>query len=286
MADDFYHDRIAIEDPLLFRIKRVTTSLLLFLIAYMVAHLVHQLILDGIANVLLYSTKFSFNKVSVAPNEAKYWGTLRVIAIYITPMFICLVVSLLILRMLVNLDEAVVLSRLVLMWFHFAFFSVFIVQLITVPFGQGSFSSDFYQGISILFSWLRVPDVVGYILAVVGVIGAIFWGVFMGNEVLRFSYSSRLISMKVGKRYIARLLLFWPMVLAFPIIFLFFYPKINLFHLLYVGTLFCITIGALFRYNVDMTSVVCNKADLANRWSWDYLLVFIGLVFLVKFYWS
>jgi hypothetical protein len=29
-------------------------------------------------------------------------------------------------------------------------------------------------------------------------------------------------------------------------------------------------IGALLRYNVDMTSVACNKADLANRWSWDY----------------
>jgi hypothetical protein len=286
MLDDFYHDRLIIDDPFTNRVKRVTTSLLLFLIAFMVAHLVHQLLLDGIANILMYNTKFLFNKVSVSPNETKYWGTFRVIAIYITPIIVCLIISLLILRTLVNLGESVRRYRLVLMWFHLAFFSVFIVQLCTVPFGQGSFSSDFYQGISILFSWLRVPDVVGYVLAIIGVVIALFWGVFMGNEVLRFSYSSRLINAKRGKRYIARLLLFWPMILAIPIVFFLFYPKVNLFHLLYIGSILCIAIGALLRYNVDMTSVACNKSDLANRWSWDYLLVFSGLVFFIKMYWS
>jgi hypothetical protein len=66
MTDDFYYDRIAIDDPFVNRFKRVTTSLLLFLITFMIAHLVHQLILYGIANVLMYDTIFLFNKVIVA----------------------------------------------------------------------------------------------------------------------------------------------------------------------------------------------------------------------------
>ncbi|MBK7149542.1 MAG: hypothetical protein IPH78_12185 [Bacteroidetes bacterium] len=279
MTDDFYYDRIAIDDPIVNRFKRVTTSLLLFLITFIIAHLVHQLILYGIANILMYDTIFMFNKVIVAPHDVRYWGTLRVIAIYITPMFLCLLISLLILRTLFNLEDSVRLYRLVLMWLHLAFFLCFVVQLMAVPFGQVSFSSDFNQGVSVLFRWWMVPDFVGYILALVAVAMAVMWGVFVGNEVLRFSYSSRLINVKIGKRYIARLLLFWPMILAIPVVFFLFYPKVNLFHLLYIGSILCMTIGALLRYNVDMTSVACNKSDLANRWSWDYLLVFLVLLF-------
>jgi hypothetical protein len=95
-------------------------------------------------------------------------------------MFLCLVISLLILRTLVNLEDSVRLYRLVLMWLHLAFFSVFVVQFMAVPFGQVSFSSDFNQGVSVLFRWWRVPDFVGYILAFVAVAmplccGACLW---------------------------------------------------------------------------------------------------------------
>ena len=62
MLDDFYHDRLIIDDPFTNRVKRVTTSLLLFLIAFMVAHLVHQLLLDGIANILMYISR-QFTKI-------------------------------------------------------------------------------------------------------------------------------------------------------------------------------------------------------------------------------
>lgn len=282
MEDVLYYDRLNVEDSIMNRTKRVTTSLLLFIISFIVANLVHQAVLAGLCKFFGYETTLTFNRVIALPREANYWSLARVFFIYTTPALICVAFSFFILKIFASLEDEVELSRLFLLWLHFSFISVFIVNLSVAFIGVDAPYSEFYQPFSIVATWLKLPSILLAVVSVVAFALAMFWGTVMANEFLRFSFSSKLIQTKKGKHYILRNLFVYPVILGTPVVGVIAFPGSPFYHLFYIAVLVVMWVGMMLRYERDDSDVLCNKADLANRFSLDYAGIAIALIVLVK----
>lgn len=265
------------------RMSRILTSLVVILMAFILVSLFYRGIEYLLCYVLGYKVQFFFTHVTAAPTGHQYWGTIRVLLIYGMPSFVLFFAANVIMKLLTVFKSTVNLLRLILVWVACCLSAVFINNLLTAVMGLLIPDSLFYGAFAIVFMWLGVPKVLVGLLVIPGVLLGIAWGYFYAHELLRFSFSSRLIMFLQGKLYIWRQVYLYPLFIFFPALLAIVYPKGFLPYLFYVFPFLFIGIGTLLRYyNDKATLVACNKNDVLNKTPVLELLVLVVLLVFIK----
>lgn len=260
----YYYDDIDVGDSFGKKTKRVVTSTLILTSAFIVVNFLLQLLIGLMSKILGYQTTIGFTKVISLPRSTHEWSLARVVIVYSLPPLILLFIGYLLLnRLLKN-------TNWIDRWRYFTFccmictLAIPLAHLSFIPFGLKQPYSSFYQTFSIVATWLRLPQLSTFAFTFVACLVAILSGWLIGKEVLRFSFSSKLISTLSGKRSIINQLVILPLVIAaIPILFLSRQAAMftSLFPIFLIGF---IGLGMIIRTTVDQGIVRCNKDDIMN----------------------
>ncbi len=283
MAGSSFYDKPVINDSAVGRLSRILTSLIVILLAFILSSLFYRGIEFLLCYALGYKVQFFFTHIKAEPTAHQYWGTIRVLLIYGAPSFVLFFVANVIMKLLTVFKSPVNLLRLVWVWAAHCFVIIFINNLLTAIMGLLIPDSLFYGAFAIVFMWLGVQKILVGLLIIPGVLLGMAWGYFYAHELLRFSFSSRLIMSLHGKLYIWRQLYLYPLFIFFPALLAIVYPAGFLPYLFYVCPLFFIGIGTLLRYyNDKATLVACNKNDVLNKTPVAELLALVVLLVIIK----
>ncbi len=268
MADSiFYYDSIDIPDSRLNKFRRVLTSCFMFLSAYIVANLVHHLFLGLLSWIIGYETTVGFHTVSSAPYDYAHWSSLRVLFLYATTPFVCLIAAYIIYMLVLNNTEIISSSRAFFFWLHACFVNVFLTQLFIIPMGTNPrYANGFYRSFAIVTTWFHLPGEVFVVATVLAGLLAILWGYMMAPEIQRYSFSSRLVQTMGGKNKVAIQVYLLPILLGMPAIVWFSNSLSFLLHVLLLSLFFLPWLGIFIRHRMDMSIVRCNKEDVLNHW--------------------
>lgn len=285
--DVFYFDKLNMSERRVNKIKRVLSSCLLLLSGYVVATLMHQLVLGLLCIAFGYQTGISFHYVTAAPYDYASWSTARVLIIYASPPLFCIAMGYALYFLGLQSTVAVNRMRLLFFWLHAGFVTVFLTQLLIIPMGTAPrYPTGFYQTFAIIATWLHLPAEIFIAATVLAMLLAILWGYLMAPELQRYAFSSRWMQTLSGKLQMAQQVYLYPVLLAIPFIIWFSNVKSFLPHVLLVFLLLLPWLGILIRYRRDMGLVRCNRADVLNRWPvvelaltlavWTGAMVFFG----------
>lgn len=274
----FYYDTIDIPDKGINRFKRILSSCFMFLSAYVIANMTHHLFLGLFSWMLGYDTKLGFHYVSSSPYEYERWSGPRVLFMYATTPFICLIFAYLIYWLVLQNTETINRLRLFFFWLQACFINVFITQLFIIPMGSSPrFATGFYQTFAIVATWFKLPSAVFIVTTLIAAVLAIIWGYVMAPEIQRYSFSSRLVQTNSGKNKIALQVYLLPVLLGMPAVIWFSNTMSFLLHVLLLSLFFLPWLGIFIRHRMDMGIVRCNKADVLNRWPLAELTIMLVL---------
>lgn len=281
---EFYLSKKDIEDPFQKKIKRISTSFIIFFSTFIIAHFFHQYLVDSFSSSLNYKSIITLQKVAVSPAYPAFWSVMRVLFVHGGPPFVCLLLSLVLLYILRKVQETVNLFRFFLLWLHLNLVIVFLVFLASASIGVDKYSSVFYQGYAVVGAWLGIPILLMFIISAIALGLAVAWGYVISKEFLGFSNTHSIVQTRKGRLYMIRLLLLWPTVISIPIMFAITLPKFTFFFLFYSLIMFFITLGAYMRYDSDKGYISRSKRDVTNRMSLDLLIVLIILLVAIRYY--
>lgn len=254
----------------------------------MIAYILTNVLLQGLIIIFSksfkYTLKVTYSHVTVLPHDIHYWSLPRVVVIYFIPNIFCLILGIIIFNLLVSENQIVNRFRLFLFWFALCLVNTFFAHLLFSPFGIGGKSMTFYQSFAIVGSWMGFNPGIMSGLAVLAIIAGILWGVAICKEVLRFSFSSKLIATQKGKHIIVLQFVIVPMIISFiPMIALFQFNYIPLASFSFISMLFII-FGMLVRNTTNWTVVRCNREDVLNHFPIIELIVCVPLWLVIFIY--
>lgn len=275
--------------------KRFFTSLLVLFISFITVNLTHQLVQAGASKILKYQTKVNFVRVDSSPKQNEYWSGNRVHALYLMPMLLSLGLAVLCFGLLesgqLNRSEKEGLDRrktihLFLFWLGICFYNVAATQVISIPFGRLNPDRNlFYQDMSVVANWHEFSDTLGIVLAALSFIVSFFLGFYAGKHFYKkFAFTKRVLTNTKELFRFTGWLYFLPVVLLFPLILILTYPLSPFLHLTQMLNLFWICIGvySFIELRKSKLTLKVKTQDLANRNSWDLLIVLVILIVVVK----
>ncbi len=268
-----YFETAKVNDSLLKKLKRVLSSAAMLLSAYALVQLLVQAYIFCVSFLLGYTVKFGYHWVSVKPYEYEYWGSNRVLMIYVIPPVLCLIAAYAIQFIKLGKDGSVSRIRLFWFWLHTCFINLFLTQLFIMPVGINGGLTGLYQTFSIVASWFRMDPTFFIPATVIAGSLAIVWGLLSSPQMLRFSFSARLITTLSGKDAIVRQVYLFPIVLAAPVIAVVSNQYSFLMHLVSIMLLILPVLGTIIRHRTDAGAVMCSKEDVLNQWPVAELLM-------------
>ena len=263
--DVHYYSKLSIHDPLINKTKRVITSSVFFMLAYLLANMLHQGMVGLFSIMLGYTAEVSLHYVVIKPFETVYWNTFSVLFIFGTPPILCVWLGYTVRYFLLSNKKDIYSLRLFFYWLQVCLYMIFIGQLFILPIGTSpQTSTGLYQTFSIISTWFSIPFPFLAVALVLALVAAIALGFFISNEVLRYSFSSKLIQTARGKYSIALQVYILPLFVATPIVVLLGNSMSYLLYILTMPLFMLPVVGMFVRYKMDMTSVRCNKVDVLN----------------------
>lgn len=285
MKDGFFYDKLEVNDPFQNRIQRIVTSFVFASLGFIVANIFFQLMEAGLCHAFGYKVELWFTHVTASPHEHKYWGTMRVLFIYATPSLILGIISVLIMRVSASNKNIISLARLFGVWLAYGMVVVFLQHFISPIMGFLIPETYYYGTFAVILMWLGMPKVIVASMILPGVIMAMAWGYVYAHEILRFSFSSRLIMSLNGKRYVWRQLYLYPFLLFMIFILVLVYPNGFLFYVSFVVPFVFIGLGNLLRFHNDpMTTVACSKNDVVKTIPLIGILLLVLLTVTIRIY--
>jgi hypothetical protein len=128
-----YFDQAKVSDTLLNKLKRVLSSAMMLLASYALVQLLVQAYIYIVSFLLGYTVKFGYHWVMVKPYEYQYWGSNRVLLIYVIPPVLCLIAAYAVQFLQLNKEGGVTRMRMFWFWMHTCFINVFLTQLFIMP---------------------------------------------------------------------------------------------------------------------------------------------------------
>ncbi|MCW5907447.1 MAG: hypothetical protein KIS94_06285 [Chitinophagales bacterium] len=278
-----FYDKPIIYDSYANRIKRIVTSALLFLIAFILTTLIYHSLLAAIATVLGYEIKFSFTRLEVLPHQIKYWSLPRTILIYVVPSVVMLTLAIIVAILLHKYKNIITLFRMFWLWLSVCLFTTFSTHLITAAIGIASPRTAFYTAFAIPFVWMGFPAALGAVLSIAGVVVSMIWGFVTVNEFLRFAFSGSLLKARTARIYFVTQFYVLPLVVALPFVGLLTLSNVTVYYLSIYFSFLCIALGMFLRFYNASGAVRCNKADVLNVISPLVIIVAAALFITVKF---
>jgi hypothetical protein len=263
-AIPYYSDTLG-GDAFFNKVKRVFTSAFIFICAFIISYCLFQILIGIGALLLKYGAKISYNVVALTPNDWRYWNLKRVTAVHFTPPVICLILGFRILTALKRTKTTVSIYRLFAFWFSICLVNVVLASLLFAPLGIGQEVPSLYRTFAIIGSWMHLDIAIACVFSIIGITGSILWGLFIRNEVLRYSYSGKLLGKPNGRHSMVVQVYLLPVLLgAFPLVLLSnyngFLPMIFI-----LGNLLLISTGMFIKNSSSKSTVRGTRSDVLNH---------------------
>jgi hypothetical protein len=277
-----YYRAVKPGDNLLNKILRIATSTLFLLTSFILCNGFLQVIIASLAKFLGYGIKLTYNVVGVVPRDWHYWSKTRVTVVYFTAPVIFIVTGGLLFNFLRTHKTWLTAYRLFVFWLMICSLNLALSHLFFSPLGiRGDGGMGYYQTFAIVATWMGLNSGIMSLVAGISIICSIALGVFCRDEVLRFSYSSKLIQKPFGKNSIVFQLYLLPVAIcAYPLIML--CSKDNIFPSAFMfGNLVIIWVGMFIRNFNDASIVRCARGDVLNQFPFIEIILGVSSWFLV-----
>ena len=264
-------------------LRRIGTSTLMLIPAFVVSNLILQGTIATLANAFHYKVNFTYNHVTLAPYDYHYWSLARVYAIQLMPPVLCLGLAFLIFILLKANPKWISRVRLFTFWLMVCLANIFLGHLVFAPLGVTEESRNFYQTFAIVGRWLFLTPEVMTVFSVLSIIASIICGLAITTELLRFSFSNKLIKTQEGKNVMAFQLYMAPLILAaLPLLLL--STEANLLpSIIIVLNLVLFGFGMLLMNASRRVKVKVDKTDVLNSFPALELAV-CGLVWVAVYF--
>jgi len=276
----FYYENRAGGDSFINKAKRVATSSLLFIVAFILSNLLLQTLIAQIAKSFKYTVRFTYNQVTVLPYDYHYWSRPRVLLIYFISPLICLAIGLFIFNLLRVYSTWANVFRMFLFWLAVVPVNMILTHILISPLGTPTnISNGLYQTFAVIGAWLYLNPAIMVMAAIASLVTSLFVGMVLRNEIMRYSFSKKLIQSKKGMDAVVIQLYILPVIFGIVPILMLCTPISFFTIIMEIINLAIISIGIFMMNSISMPDVRCNKDDVLNH----FPVVELGICSVVWF---
>src|SRR5579862_5045866 len=167
-------------------VRRIFTSAVMLIIAFIMATTLIELIIALLAKFLRYKVKVTYNLVSVFPNDWHYWSKPRVAVVYLTAPVACIVLGFLLFNFLKLNKDWGSRFRPFVFWLSLCLVNMPLAHLLFSPLGiREAYGLGFYQTFAIVGTWFGLNAEIMGLFAVVSIVLSMAYGLLIRNELLK-----------------------------------------------------------------------------------------------------
>jgi len=248
------------------KLKRIFTSSLLLVIAFILSNLFLQVLIARISLLLKYTVKFSYNQVMVLPWDYHYWSRTHIVLIFFFSPVICFVAGLFIYNMLRVNSNWFTTMRLFLFWMAICMVNMVLAHALIAPLGSPTDRNNgLYQTFAVVGAFLWINPALMVMVAIGSLVASLGLGMLVRQEIMRYSFSNKLIQTKKGMDSVVMQVYILPIFFAaIPIILL--CSQVSFFTtVMQLANLAVISIGIFMMNSVGIAGVRCSKEDVLNH---------------------
>ncbi len=281
----YYQEAQVAGDGFFNKLKRVLTSGIMFVLAFIVSNMTLQLLVAWISRLLKYTIRFSYNQVKVFPWDYHYWSRTNVVLIFFLSPFICLVLGLILLIVLRVYTTWANAFRIFLFWLAVNLVNQVLTHALLSPLGSPvDRHNGLYQTFSVVGTFLWINPTLMAIMAVGALISIMLLGIIVRDELMRYSFSKTLILNKKGMDTVVIQVFVIPVLIgALPVMLL--CSTAGIFTtVMQLANLGVVCIGIFLMNSIGSANVRCNKTDVLNHLPVIEMLVCATIWFAVFTY--
>ncbi len=273
--------KIDVPDPFLNQLKRVLTSSILIIPAYIIAYLTQQYIIGAACMIFGYDPSIDYNHIQNLPFDYREWSFIRVTLIFSSGPLLCFIIGLFFLDFFNSLRGRDALYRTFVLWLGICYVNILFGFLLFSPVGVSEFNSVFYKGFSIVGTWWRMNGILMIPIALIGIAATIITGYLLFDKFLKFSFSHRLIYFLSGRRKIIVQFFLLPLLVAAPVLLSLSDSKVIPIHAMLLLNLMIMGIGMYFSADTLEQDTKVSGNDVLNAFPVFWYGVAISVYALV-----
>jgi hypothetical protein len=274
-----------LSDSLVNKLKRTTTSFSLLVAAFIVANSLLKALIALFSWLLKYKVRFAYSEVLVTPSDYHYWNRSKIIVTTLFPPVICLIAGVVIFNFLRKNSEWSSRWRIFFFWLSVTLVNLVITHILVAPIASPyNHENGLYQTFAITYAWFFVDPALMGMASIASIFASLGVGMLLRNEIMRYSFSKKLISSKDGMDSIVLQIYLLPVVLAAaPLLLL--CLRINFFTtIMEFINLGIIAMGVFAANSVWMSTTRCQKRDVLNRLPLPELIITTSLWLAIFFF--
>lgn len=285
-----YDSKIEINDKLINKVKRVISSALLLVVAFIISNLTLRLLTGIMAKLMGYGVVITFNDVDISPNDYHYWNFGSVLAVHFLPPILCLILGIVLLAVSAIFDT-VKWYNMLIVWLSICLVNVCLSQMLFSPLGAGGESSEFFQTFAVLGTAMGMGWGAMLIFTLASILASMVWGARVCDEVLKFSFSQRILKTQQGKNQVVLQVIVFPVLCAALPLFML-HSNAKLYHgsnyfpsLLTIANLLLISVGLFIKNSIDFVILEFGESDALNHIPIIELILAIGAWLGIFIFW-
>lgn len=263
------------------RVKRILTSAVLLIVAYIIAFLLHQYVTGLLCIVYGYNPVISYNHIGNLPNDYKQWTLWSITIIFSCGPLVCLILGIFFLDFFNSMSGSGTLLRFFVLWCAICFLNLFLSFLLVSPIAVENYSSNLYTGFSIVGAWWRMGRLLMLPMAFIAMTGSILVGFLSSSMFVKFSFSKTLIDTFKGRRNILFQLYVAPIFVAAPVVLWLSNDKSYLVHVSHLLNLLLMTVGMFMGAETSSTNARVYGKDVLNTIPVFWIALAGGLITLI-----
>ncbi len=263
------------------RVKRILSSAVLLIVAYITVFLLHQYLTGLLCTAYGYNPVISYNHIDNLPMDYREWTLWRITIIFSSGPLVCLILGIFFLDFFYSMSGSGTLLRCFVLWCSICFLNLFLSFLLVSPIAVENYSSNLYTGFSIVGAWWRLGKILMIPFSFVAMTGSIMAGYMTSDMFMKFSFSKTLIDTFKGRRNILFQLYVAPILVAAPVVLWLSNDKSYLVHVSHLINLLLMTIGMFMgAESLSGTARVFGK-DVLNTIPVFWITLAGGLIALI-----
>ncbi len=269
MEDDeipYYQEVREEGDGLINKLRRIFTSSLLFILAFITSDLLLQLFTAWLSVTLKYTIKFSYNQVRVFPWDYHYWSRTNIVIIFLFAPLMCLVLGLIVFNLLRIYTNWANVSRIFFFWLAVCLVNLVLTHALLSPLGSPmDRNNGLYQTFAVVGIFLWINPALMTVVSIGSLVSTLLLGVILRKEVMRYSFSKTLIDKKQGMDIVVIQVFVLP-ILAGSLPLLLLCTPVGFFTtVMQIANLGILSIGIFIMNSIGTANVRCIKSDVLNH---------------------
>lgn len=262
----YYQEVHVAGDSLANKAKRVLTSSFLFLLTFILSNLLLQALVARVAGALKYKHKFSYNLVHMYQWDYHYWSHTNIVLIYFFSPVACLLLGLFILGMLLAKTTWSSVLRIFFFWLGVNLTNMVLTHALLSPLGSPTDRHNgFYQTFAVVGAFFWINPALMTMFAIAALVTTLLLGVILRPEIMRYSFSRKMISNKRGMDQVTIQVFVMPVIVACVPAILLCTPGGFFTTLMQFANLGVVSIGIFMMNSNGMPNVRSNKDDVLNH---------------------